>query len=183
MVGAIMNVVLINAAPGSDVNSTYIADKLQSKYEDCKRFDLCDLVFDASYPIKKCKEGFQPDAVEEGLRDAMSAVYDADLIIFLSPNYFSFVTGTAKLFMDKFFVFLNQSGVPMFEREKKFFFILAQASLNRSHGQTAQDWVKGFCAVFRMKYFGITVPNCKGKEPEGARMKMDEISMSLNMFV
>lgn len=178
-----MNVVLINAAPGSDANSIYIAERLQQKYEGCRRFDLCDLVFDASYPIRKCKNGFDESAVEEGLRGAMSAVFEADLIIFLSPNYFSFVTGTAKLFLDKFFIFLNKSGMPIFENEKKFFFVLTQASANRSHGQPTQDWMKGFCSIFRMKFFGMTVPNCKGSEIEGASLKMEEISMSLNMFV
>jgi len=178
-----MNVVLINAAPSRDVNSSYVAEQLQGKYNGCKRYDLCDLVFDASYPIKKCPNGFDEEAVEEGLREAMSAVYSADLILFISPNYFSFVTGTAKLFLDKFFIFLNKSGMPTFENEKKMVFVLTQASANRGHGQPTLDWMKGFCTIFRFKYFGFTIPNCKGPQPEGARVKMDELSMSLNMFV
>lgn len=178
-----MDVVIINAALASDGNSAYIAEKLQEKYDDCERFDLCTLSFDPSYKIKKGDSGFDPEQVEEGLRGAMTAVYRADLVIFISPNYFSFVSGVAKVFLDKFYVFLNRSGRPTFEKQKKFFFVLTQASANRSHGQSTLDWMKGFSNIFDMKYFGLTVPNCTGKEPEGARMKMDEISMSINMFL
>lgn len=178
-----MDVVLINAAPESDANSSYVADKMQEKYDGCKRFDLCGMSFDPSYRIRKCAGGYSPECVEEPLREAFDALFNADLIIFISPNYFSFVTGTAKLFLDKFYVFLNKSGVPIFEKEKKFFFVLTQASPNRGHGQPTQDWMKSFCAIFRMKFFGMTLPNCKGGEPDGARVKMDELTMSLNMFV
>lgn len=177
-----MNVVLLNAAVSGDGNSAYIADRLMEKYEGSRRFDLCGLSFDPSYKVRKSDSGFEPDMVEEGLRDAMSAVAEAELIIFLSPNYFSFVSGTAKMFLDRFFVFLNKSGRPNFGSEKKMFFVLTQASVNSSHGQNTLDWMKGFSSIFNMKYFGIVVPNCSGSEPEGAKMKMDEISMSLNMF-
>lgn len=43
--------------------------------------------------------------------------------------------------------------------------------------------MKNFAGIFDMKFFGIVVPGCKGKEPSGAKVKIDEISMSLNMFV
>jgi len=180
-----MEVVLINAAAQSDVNSGLIADKLTEKYAGCNRFDLCSLDFDVSYGYKKDDSGFKPDLVEEGLRDAMSAVNDADLIIFIAPNYFSFISGTAKLFLDKFYVFQNFSGRPTFpnKENKKFFFVLTQGSPNRSHGQSTQDWVKHFAGMFDMKFFGMTVPGCKAGDPDAAKMKMDEISMSLNMFV
>lgn len=160
-----------------------MAEKLHGKYDGAKRFDLCRMDFDPSYPVRKCDGAFSDDCVEESLRELMSAVYSADLIIFISPNYFSFVTGTAKMFLDKFFVFLGKGGMPVFEGEKKFFFILTQASANRGHGQPTQDWMKSFCSIFRMKFFGVTLPNCKKSEPESAKLKMDEIIMSLNMFI
>lgn len=178
-----MDVVIINAAQSADGNSAYIADRFKEKYPESKRFDLCSFSFDPSYRIKKDDGRFRPEFVEEGLREAMTAVHDADLIIFVAPNYFSFISGTAKLFLDKFYVFLNKSGRPTFEKSKKMFFVLTQASVNRSHGQSTLDWMKGFSNLFDMKFFGITVPNCRGREPEGAKMKMDEISMSLNMFI
>lgn len=178
-----MNVVLLNAALAADGNSAYIAEKLQEKYSGCKRFDLCSLDFDPSYAIKKDESGFKPELVEEGLREVMTAVAEADLIIFISQNYFSFISGTAKLLLDKFYVFLNKSGRPTFGSGKKFFFVLTQASANRGHGQSTLDWAKGFATIFDMKFFGYTVPNCIGREPEGAKLKMDEILMSLNMFI
>ncbi|PLX70536.1 MAG: hypothetical protein C0602_03220 [Denitrovibrio sp.] len=179
-----MEVVLINAAASSDVNSGFIADKLAEKYEGCNRFDLCSLKFDVSHPVRKDDSGFKPELVEESLRDAMSAVNVADLIIFIAPNYFSFISGMAKMFLDRFCVFQNFSGMPTFpnKENKKFFFILTQGSPNRSHGQSTQDWMKHFAGIFKMKFFGMTIPNCKGREPEAAKMKIDEISMSLNMF-
>jgi len=178
-----MNAVVINASSASDVNSLYIAEKLAGKYEDCKVFNLSELDFDPSYAFQKSDSGFRPELVEEGLRDVMTAVNECGLIIFISPNYFGFLSGLAKMFLDRFYVFQNFSGRPTFEDEKKFFFVLTQSSTNRGSGQQAQDWMKKFAGIFDMKFFGITVPGCKGREPEGARMKIDEISMSLNMFV
>jgi len=178
-----MKVLIINAGAGTDSNSSYIVERLCEKYSDAKTVHLRELDFDPSYPLKKDDTGFKPELVEEGLRDIMSAVVDSGFIIFVSPNYFSFISGTAKLFLDKFYVFLNKSGRPTFDRDKRFFFILTQASKNRGHGQGTQDWMKNFAGMFDMKYFGITVPGCVGSDPEAARVKMDEISMSLNMFV
>lgn len=180
-----MKVVLINAASGSDANSGFIADRLAEKYEDCERFDLCSLEFDVSCSPGKNDKGFKPDMVEPGLGEVMSAVNEADLIIFISPNYFSFLSGTAKLFLDRFHVFLNFSGRPTFvnRENKKFFFVLTQGSPNRSHGHSTQDWMKNFANIFDMKFFGMTVPGCKTGDPDAAKVKMDEISMSLNMFV
>ncbi|PLX67157.1 MAG: hypothetical protein C0603_10900 [Denitrovibrio sp.] len=178
-----MEVILINAAVETDANSSFIAERLQAKYEGCKRFDLCNLEMDPTYGFRKDDSGFKPDMVEDGLREVMGAVKDADLIILVSPNYFSFISGVAKLFLDKFYVFQNFSGRPTFGNDKKFFFVLTQASPNRSHGQSTLDWMKNFAGMFDMKFFGFVVPSCKGKEPSGAKVKIDEISMSLNMFV
>jgi len=178
-----MEVVIINAATEKDSNSNYVAAKLSDKYEGCKRFDLCDLEFDTSYPYKKDDKGFKPDMVEEGLREVMGAISTANLVILISPNYFSFISGLAKMFLDKFYVFQNFSGRPTFGNDKKFFFVLTQASPNRSHGQSTLDWAKHFAGMFDMKFFGMVIPNCSGKDAEAAKVKMDEISMSLNMFV
>lgn len=177
-----MNVTIINAAAGTDINAGYIARTLQEKCPECTRFDICSLEFDPTYPIRKNDGGFDEKLVEDDLREPMRAVFEADLVILLSPNYFNFISGYAKLFLDKFFVYYNQKNMPAFDKEKKFFFILTQASPNRSDGQWAQDWMKSFTERFRMKFFGMTIPSCSGREPDGAKLKMDEITMSLNMF-
>ncbi len=146
-----MDVVIINAAVETDANSAFIAERLQAKYEDCRRFDLCSLEFDSSYGFRKDDSGFKPELVEEGLREVMGgSVNDADLVILISPNYFSFISGVAKLFLDKFYVFQNFSGRPTFGNDKKLFFVLTQASPNRSHGQGGTlDWMKNFVRDFR----------------------------------
>lgn len=182
--GADMNTVIINAASKHDGNGNYIAEKLSQKYEGSAVIELNALAFCHDY-INEFRDSdvFKPEMVEEGLRDAMTAVHDSDLIIFIAPNYFSFMSGLAKLFLDRFYVFLNKSGRPRFESPKKFFFIFTQGSANRSHGQSTLDWVKGFCNMLGFKYYGIVVPSCRGADTEGARLKMEEISMSLSMFV
>lgn len=177
-----MNVLVVNAAPSGDVNAAYITDKLMVKYAGCGLINVCSLRFEPDMRLTRNDGGFRPGAVEEGLLDAMSMVAEADLVIMIAPSYFGFISGAAKMFLDRFIVFQNFSGRPTFGNNKKLFFLLTQASANRAHGQSAVDWMKNFAAMFDMKFFGMVVPNCTGKEPEGAKVKMDEISMSLNMF-
>lgn len=179
-----MNTLIINAAVKSDGNSAFIADALAKKYDGCRVLNLSELQFEADYENKLRDGGaFKPEMVEEGLRDAMTAVVESDLIIFISPNYFSFVSGLAKTFLDKFHVLLNKSGRPTFEGNKKFFFVLTQGSPNRSHGQSTLDWMKGFCNIFNFKFYGVVVPSCSYSNTDAARIKMEEISMSLSMFI
>lgn len=179
-----MNIVIINAAVKSDGNSSYIADKLAEKYADSTVINLNGLKYQEDYDNRhRDSPVFIPEMVEEGLRPAMQAVYDSDLIIFISPNYFSFVSGIAKMFLDRFYAFLNKSGRPTFEQGKKFFFILTQGSPNRSHGQSTLDWMKGFCNILGFKFYGIVVPSCSYSSLDGAKLKMDEITMSLSMFI
>lgn len=179
-----MNTLIINAAIKADGNSALIADELAKKYSGCRVFNLGDLEFDINYENKyRDSASFSPEMVEEGLREIMSAVVESDLIIFISPNYFSFISGTAKLFLDKFHVLLNKSGRPTYEGSKKFFFVLTQGSPNRSHGQNTLDWMKGFCNIFNFKFYGLVVPSCSYSNTDGARIKMEEISMSLSMFI
>jgi len=179
-----MNTVIINAAVKSDGNSAFIADALAKKYEGSRLIELASLKFEHEYENKfREAPSFRPEMVEEGLRDAFGNILESDLIIFISPNYFSFISGTAKMFLDRFHVLLNKSGRPTFEGSKKFFFILTQGSPNRSHGQPTLDWMKGFCNIFGFKFYGIVVPSCSYSNTDAARVKMDEISMSLSMFI
>lgn len=179
-----MNTLIINAAVKADGNSAFIADALAKKYDGCRMFNLAELRFETDYENKFRDGGsFRPEMVENGLRDVMSAVVDSDLIIFISPNYFGFISGLAKMFLDRFHVLLNKSGRPTFEGSKKFFFILTQGSPNRSHGQSTLDWMKGFCNIFNFKFYGIVVPSCSYSNTDAARVKMEEISMSLSMFI
>lgn len=179
-----MNTVIINAAVKADGNSSYIAEKLAEKYSGCTVINLSELEFQENYENRhRDAPSFVPEMVEEDIRPAMEAVHGSDLIIFISPNYFSFISGLAKMFLDRFHAFLNKSGRPTFDQGKKFFFILTQGSPNRSHGQPTLDWMKGFCNIFGFKFYGIVVPSCSYSSTDGARLKMDEITMSLSMFI
>jgi len=177
-----MSVVIVNSTQTADGNSGYLMKKLLEKYEGAKLFNLCDLQFSLTYEYKSSETAFKPEMVEEGLRDVMSAVNEAELVIFIAPNYFNFISGTAKLFLDRFYVFLNRSLRPTFEDEKKFFFILTQASANRSDGNSTVDWMKGFTKMFGMKFYSMIIPSCRYDNDDAARTKFDELSMSLNMF-
>lgn len=179
-----MNTVIINAASKHDGNGNYIAKRLAEKYSECTMVDLCELKFCNDYVnTHRDSAVFMPEMVEEGLRESISAVNNSDLIIFIAPNYFGFISGIAKLYLDRFHVFLNKSGRPRFETSKKFFFVLTQGSANRSHGQSTLDWMKGFCNILGFKFYGVVVPSCRNTDTEGARIKMEEISMSLSMFI
>jgi multimeric flavodoxin WrbA len=178
-----VDVVIVSSILATDGNSAYIVEKLQEKYSDAKSFNLCDLEFSLTYKYSNHDEVFKPEMVEEGIRDVMGAVNDADLVIFIAPNYFNFISGTAKMFLDRFYVFLNKSKRPTFESGKKFFFILTQTSANRSSANSTIDWMKRFTGLFDMKFYGMVIPACRADSNDAAKLKYDELSMSLNMFV
>lgn len=182
--GADMKTVILNASAKHDGNGNYIAEKLAAKYTEGTVINLTELEFCNEYRNKlRDSAEFVPEMVEEGLRSSMISVHDANLIILIAPNYFNHVSGITKMFLDRFHVFLNRSGRSRFQETKKFFFIYTQGSANRSHGQSTLDWMKGFCNMFGFKFYGVVVPSCKSGNTDAARIKMEEITMSLSMFL
>ncbi|MCD8569145.1 MAG: hypothetical protein LRY50_12815 [Geovibrio sp.] len=45
------------------------------------------------------------------------------------------------------------------------------------------EWAKRVFTHYGLKFYGMVIPNCAADSRDGIRLKMDEIRMSLSMFL
>lgn len=178
-----MKVTIINASPRKNGNSSFIADKLINKFAEADYFFLPDLNFSTCTGCYACRNKESLCVIKDDLSLVYDSLISADLILFISPNYYGYITGIGKMFLDRCFCLKTKERRSKFKKEAKSFFILTQGSQNRSHGDNTQQWAKNFFTGFNMKFLGMTIPGCSYENTDGARLRMDELTMNINFFI
>ncbi len=179
-----MKILVINASPRKDGNSSYISKHLSEKYtEDCEVVNLHSLKMLPCTSCRACKTNNSLCVIND---DISSTVYQkllsADKIIFISPNIMGFVSSLAKILTDRFYCLKTSDRKTKFDENKKMFFILTQGAADRSHGEMAASWAKRFFEQYGLKTYTMIIPNCSYENYDGVKIKLDEIKMNVSMF-
>lgn len=179
-----MKVLIINGSPRNNGNCEWLSEQLKEKYQsdECTYVALKDLSFSNCSGCINCRTGEGICKTDDDLKPVLPKLLESDLIILLSPNYYSSVTGICKTFIDRMVCLKKVNGIPQFKIEQKLFFIFLQGSGNRNHGEPTVEWAKKVFNHYGLKYFGSVIPNCSHDNNDGVRLKLDEIRMNLNMF-
>jgi len=180
-----MNVVIINSSPREQGNCSFFSKQLQEKYkdDDVTVFNLYRMDYKGCMACYACKNGDALCFVKDEMQEIYPKLVKADLIIMISPNYYKFVNGTAKEFLDRLFCMTDSVNRSKFKENAKFFFILCQGAGNRSHGEPVVQWLKSVIEHTNLKFYGYVVPGCLKETTDMAKLKYDDLKMSLNMFV
>jgi multimeric flavodoxin WrbA len=180
-----MKVFIVNASPREDGNSSFIANRLKEKYseDDLNILNLNSINYKGCQSCYKCRQANSLCEVGDDLSGVFGDLLASDLIILISPNYYGYVTGQMKLFLDRWYCFKDSKRITKFPENTKLFFILTQGAPNRDHGSKVVDWAKKFTESFGIKFYHYIVPGCESESTSIAKLKYDDISMHLNMFV
>lgn len=180
-----MNICIVNGSPRKNGNSDYIAKNLSSiSFDgDVSVLNLTDMNFSGCQGCRKCRINKSLCVVDDDVSSVLSRIVNSDIVIIISPNYYGFITGQMKLFLDRWFCLKDESGNTKFKNNGKLFFIMPQGSPDRNHGETANGWMKKVSEGFSLKYFSYVIPGCKNNSLDIAKMKFSDIKMHINMIV
>jgi len=153
-----MNVLLINASPRKNGNSSFIINKLKEKYnnENLKSIFLNNLVYKGCQGCLSCRDNNTFCIVNDDLKVLLPELIDYDLIVIVTPNYYGFVTGQLKLFLDRWYCLKNKNRITKF-KNTKLFFVVVQGAPNRDHSANIINWSKHVFESFNLKYYGYTI--------------------------
>ncbi len=178
-----MSILIINASPRKSGNSTFISESLKEKYGDsCQVVNLAELNIKPCTSCRSCKINNSFCVIKDDISELYSKLLSADKIILISPNIMGFISSHAKILTDRFYCLKTSERKTKFEEGKKMFFILTQKSADRSHGNMAVNWAKGFFEQYGLKTFTFVIPNCGYDNTDGVKIKLDEIKMNVSMF-
>lgn len=179
-----MNVLLINASPRKNGNSSFIINKLKEKYsnENLKSIVLNNLVYKGCQGCLSCRNNNTFCIVDDELKGILPEMANYDLIIIVTPNYYGFVTGQLKLFLDRWYCLKDNDKRSKFNNNTKLFFVVVQGAPNRDHSANIINWSKHVFESFNLKYYGYTIAGCRFNSIEMVELKYPELSMHLNMF-
>jgi len=178
-----MKSVLINASPRNEGNSSFVIDSLKEAFSgDVKTIRVNELNFSGCQGCKKCRQLDDFCVLNDDMNSLYADLTDADIITVVSPNYYGFITGQLKLFMDRWYCMKDKRGITRFKENAKVFFVLTQGSPDRNHGETANKWMKRVSEAFGMKFFSYIIPGCNADTRDMVKMKISDIKMHLKMI-
>lgn len=182
-----MKVLIVNGSPRKNGSSSFIADKIKEKYsENGNGGDLLflnELNFKGCQGCLSCRKHNSFCVVADELHDILPKIVGYDAIVLVSPNYYGFVTGQMKLFLDRWYCLKDRNRRSKFKENAKLFFIVTQGSPNRDHAQNIINWGRKIFESFNLKFFSYTIPGCDGENTDMAQMKFSELNTHLNMFL
>lgn len=180
-----MRIVLINAGPRKNGNTAFLEKALAEKYAEdtVERYFLQDMTFKGCTSCLSCRKNGTLCVLKDDMQPLYQSMLEADRVIFLSPNYYGFITGPGKTCIDRWYCLKDGDRRPKLKEDTKSFFVLTQGSPQRDHGQKAQDWAKTVFEGYGMKFYGMTIPNCSTENTDGARLKQEELLMHVAMFL
>lgn len=179
-----MKSVVINASPRNEGNSSFVVNNLkESLAGDVKIVPVNELRFSGCQGCRKCRQLDSFCVLNDEMNDYYDDLTTADAIVVVSPNYYGFITGQLKLFMDRWYCMKDKRGISRFKESAKMFFVLSQGSPDRNHGETANRWMKHVAEAFGMKFFSYIIPECSADERDMVKMKIPDIKMHLKMII
>ncbi len=175
---------LVECGPRDDGNCAYLAGLIAEKYadENVQKLKLWDLQYRGCSACRKCKEQDSFCVQEDDLKPWLAGLAKVDRVVLIAPNYMGFVNGEAKQFIDRWFCMKDRQKISRFKESAKLLFLFTQGSAQRDHGDNAQGWMKRVAEGYRLKFYGLTIPNCASDNHDGVRLKKDEIMMSISFF-
>lgn len=178
-----MNTLIINAGPRRNGNCAFLASKLQEKYNnDCKLINLIDLNITPCVACRSCKVNDTLCVINDDMTSIYDDIFKAEKLIFISPNYFGFVSSLGKIFTDRWYCLKDINRVSKIKEEKKALFFLLQGAPSRDHGKNITEWAKHFFTGYGFKYFSMTIAGCDYDNTNAVENKLDEILMNTSMF-
>jgi multimeric flavodoxin WrbA len=182
-----MKILIVSGSPRQKGNSGTICSKLTSMYEE-KGNDVTYLYLNGLKMIGcqgclSCRKNNTMCIQKDELGEMLESFLTYDLFVMATPNYYGFIAGQMKCFMDRWYCFKDNSRRTKFGEGKKIFFIVTQGSPNRDHSRNIIEWSKYVFEGFGLKYYGYVVPNCSFESNDMVNMKMQEIVMHINMFI
>lgn len=176
--------ILVESSPRRNGNGAYLADKIAKKYEaeGVKRLKLCDINFNGCTACRKCRENDSLCVQDDGLKEWLQEVRGAKRVILIAPNYMGFIDGRMKAFLDRWYCMIDSKKFTRFQEGAKLLFLFTQGSAQRDHGDVCQSWMKRVAEGCKLKFYGLTVPNCSYDNHDGVRLKEEEIMMSVSFF-
>ncbi|MCG8529837.1 MAG: flavodoxin family protein [Desulfovibrionales bacterium] len=132
-----MNVLGILGSPRIDGNSSTLAKKFLKTAEGLgahtEMFHLNSLKYKGCQGCYACKGAEEFCVVDDDLHPVLDAMYDANIILLASPNYYGDVSGQMKSFIDRTFShlhvdFINNDKKSRLPEGKHMVFIITQAA-------------------------------------------------------
>ena len=106
-----MKVLSILGSPRKKGNSATLAGQVTSKLEQSGALVATHVLNQLDYKgcqsCYVCKGKMEKCAVKDDLTPILDAMHDADVIVMASPNYYGYVTGQMKTFLDRTFSLLT----------------------------------------------------------------------------
>lgn len=179
-----MNVLIINASPRLEGNSSFIAGKLFEKYksEGAELVELAKLHMKSCTACRACKKNNSMCVIKDDMASIYPKLLAADKIIFISPNHFGFLSSLGKIFTDRWYCLKTAGRSSKFEEGKKAVMIFVQGALSRDMAENALSWGKHFFTGYGLKFLPLAVPGCSADNVETAGMKIEEIKMNTAIF-
>ena len=158
-----MKILIINASPRKNGNSSFISNALTEKYADeCEVINLNQLELKPCTACRSCKANNSLCVINDDISTQVySKLLSADKIILISPNIMGFISSLAKILTDRFYCL---------------------KTADRNHGEMAASWAKRFFEQYGLKTFTMVIPNCSYDNHDGVKIKLDEIKMNVSMF-
>ncbi|KAA0258880.1 flavodoxin family protein [Deferribacter autotrophicus] len=178
-----MNVFIVNGSPRKEGNSAFIAKALLEKYPDATLLNLNEMNYKGCQSCYTCRKENTFCVVNDDLKNVFESLAEADLIILISPNYYGFVTGQMKLFLDRWYCLKDANRMSKMKKGAKLFFVVTQGAQNRDYASNTTSWAKKVFESFNLKFYSYIVPGCKSDSLDMVKMKIDDLKMHLNMFV
>jgi len=180
-----MKILIVNGSPRKTGNCSFVIEKLKNKYsdDDITILNLNEMNAKGCQSCYACKDNNSFCVVKDDLQNHLKEIIDYDLIILLTPNYYGLMSAQMKLFLDRWFCLKNNKRITKFTGKTKLFLIVTQGAPNRDHGKKITDWCKHFAESFGLKFYGYIFPGCQRESTDFVKLKYDDLSMSLNMFI
>ena len=156
-----MSTIIINASPRPKGNSAFLAQKFKEKYgDDCRLVNLHEMNLKSCVACRQCKQKDILCVINDDMKELYHDLLNAERIIFISPNYFGFLSSLGKIFTDRWYCLMSQKRVSKFEPGKKALFYLVQGAPSKDHGKNIAEWARHFFTGYGFKFFTITIPGC-----------------------
>ncbi|MGA1845509.1 flavodoxin family protein [Deferribacter abyssi] len=178
-----MNIFIVNGSPRINGNSAFIAKSLFKNYTDATLLNLSDLNYKGCQSCYICREKNTYCVINDDLKNVLEPLSKSDLIILISPNYYGFITGQMKLFLDRWYCLKKANRTSKMKNGAKLFFIITQGAQNRDHASFITSWAKKVFESFNLKFYSYIVPGCKTNSLDMVKIKIDDLKMHLKMFV
>ena len=182
-----MKIKIINGSPRKNGNSAFLVDEIAKNFiakgDDIEVLHLNDLNMKGCQGCLSCRKNNSFCVVKDDLYPILPSLVEADLFVMVTPNYYGFVTGQMKIFLDRWYCLKDGNRKSKMKEGAKAFFIVTQGAPNRDHGRSVLDWSKHVMEGFGLKYYGYVLPGCATESVDMAKVKIKEILMNINMFV